>query len=482
VDAPFNFRLAAFEHFAEGLILENGSNMVLEPWQRDILADYFGGCRETLLLLPKKQGKSSLLAAIALHHALEVDNAEFIIAAASRDQAGILFRQAVGFVRRTPELQEHFSVKEGYREIRCTRDHGRIRVIASDANTADGALPTGVAADELHRWKSSELYTVLRSGLMPRNGQMLGISTASDDPDGMLGRMRAKAMEHLVRAEGAYKYCKSPDGQFVLHEYSLADDADFSDMSLVVTANPASWMTEEVLREIYDSPSTEPWAFARFHCNAWVAGENAALDPVSWKACGRGTGLEPGEPCFVGIDLGWRRDSTAIVPYVLDKADDLDVYGIPTVIPAPNDGSSTSYRVVIEAIRDIHRRNPIDAIVIDPNTEANILLQTLAEDADLGRIEIIEHSQDPSPMSTASMGFAEAVRAGKVVHPDDAEYTKHVLNAAAKVVTGERWRFVKSKTSKKIDCLIAAAMVRSKAREQRRRPRLDADEFVVFAA
>src|SRR4051794_34546945 len=79
-------RLDQFEAFANTLILENGSQMALEDWQKMILRDYFGGCRETLLLIPKKSGKSSLLAAVALEHALKVDDCEFIVVASSRDQ------------------------------------------------------------------------------------------------------------------------------------------------------------------------------------------------------------------------------------------------------------------------------------------------------------------------------------------------------------------------------------------------------------
>jgi phage terminase large subunit-like protein len=56
-----------------------------------MLADYFDGTRETLILLPKKNGKSTTLAALALFHLIATLDAECVIGAASRDQATILY-------------------------------------------------------------------------------------------------------------------------------------------------------------------------------------------------------------------------------------------------------------------------------------------------------------------------------------------------------------------------------------------------------
>jgi phage terminase large subunit-like protein len=66
-----------------------------------MLADYFGGTTETLILIPKKNGKTTLMAALALYHLVVTEDAECVIAAASRDQAQIMLRQARGFIRRS---------------------------------------------------------------------------------------------------------------------------------------------------------------------------------------------------------------------------------------------------------------------------------------------------------------------------------------------------------------------------------------------
>src|SRR5262245_9732353 len=98
--------LEAFAEFCSWLVLDSLEPMELEPFQREAVADYFAGAKETLILLPKKNGKSTLLAALALFHLVTKHDAECVVAAASRDQATILYDQAAGFVRRSPWLQD----------------------------------------------------------------------------------------------------------------------------------------------------------------------------------------------------------------------------------------------------------------------------------------------------------------------------------------------------------------------------------------
>src|SRR5262249_52023703 len=133
-----------------------------------------------VIVIPKKNGKTTLLGALALFHLWVWPEAECVIGASSRDQARILFKQAAGLVRRSG-MNDRFDVKSGYGEIRLagmTKDGPRVRVLAADANTADGVIPTLALVDELHRHPSGELYGVFMDGLGPRGGQMVTISTA----------------------------------------------------------------------------------------------------------------------------------------------------------------------------------------------------------------------------------------------------------------------------------------------------------------
>ncbi|HME02081.1 MAG TPA: terminase large subunit, partial [Solirubrobacteraceae bacterium] len=306
--------LEAFRRFCAALTLDNGRPMVLEPFQERLLVDYFAGARESVVIVPKKNGKTTTLGALALFHLLTVPEAECVIAASSRDQAQILFDQAAGFCKRSEGLRARVTVRRGYREIRA-KDGGRIRVLAADADTADGVLPTLALVDELHRHKSVELYSVFRDGLGPRDGQMLTISTAGEDDESPLGvlRNRAYALAEQER-DGAYHYARSDDGSFVLHEWCLEPTDDRDDLALVKAANPASWHTIESLRERRDSPSTTDWTWARFACGVWVrGGVQAWLSPEAWAACEDRRPIPPGAAVVIGFDGSYRYDATAIV-------------------------------------------------------------------------------------------------------------------------------------------------------------------------
>ena len=138
-------------------------------FQRRFLRAYFAGTTQVVVIVPKKNGKTTMLAALALYHLLVTDEAEAAGAAASVEQATILYRQAVKLIRRSG-LEEVFKAQEGYRRI--THRGGQVRALPGDPKTADGVIPTLAIVDELHRHKTSELYAVLRDGLVARGGQI----------------------------------------------------------------------------------------------------------------------------------------------------------------------------------------------------------------------------------------------------------------------------------------------------------------------
>lgn len=296
---------------ADALTLEDGSPLALHPFQWTMLADLFGGTRETLILIPKKNGKSTLLGALALFHLCTTPDAECVIAAASRDQAQIMLRQAQGFIRRSVGLQSRLQVKQ--REIVHRSLGGRVRVLASDVDTADGVIPTLALVDELHRHKSADLYGVFRDGLGPRQGRMVTISTAGADEDSPLGHLRARAhaMPGLTR-DGAYRTVRS-DG-FAMHEWALDAGDDRDDLTLVKRANPAPWQTLAELEERHASPSMTAWQWARFACGVWGIGNERAFDIDAWDACRQdGAFIAPGRKVTLGFDGARRFDTTALV-------------------------------------------------------------------------------------------------------------------------------------------------------------------------
>jgi phage terminase large subunit-like protein len=431
--------LRLFEQFCSTLTLEDGRPLQLEAFQREMLSDLFAGCTETLILLPKKNGKTTLTAALALYHLVTTPDAECVIAAASRDQASILYRQAGGFVRKSEWLLERVVVKKGTKEIRSRVDEGRIRVLASDADTADGVIPTLAIVDELHRHKTPDLYGVFRDGLGPREGRMVTISTAGEDEESPLGLMRQAALglPGLSRV-GAKTTARSADGSYAMHEWALDPEDDREDMSVVKRANPASWQTEELLARRRRSPSMRPWQWARFGCGVWVRGESSAIDPAAWARCGcRGVEIPRGAPVVVGLDTARVHDSTAIVPVWRVDPERVRTAGA-VILEAPGDGRQMRVGAITPTILEMAARWEV-IVAVDPNAAGGLVAEELD---DLG-LTVVEHSQDPAPMAASSMLLATLVAEGHLEHDEHPTVTSQVLAAIAKTAGGEKWRLAR---------------------------------------
>jgi phage terminase large subunit-like protein len=453
--------LADFVAFCGELTLDTRKSFVLEPFQRRILSDYFSGTTETLVLLPKKNGKSTLVAALALYHLLTTEDAEGYIAASSREQAGIILKQARKFIRNSTDLQQHFEMK--MREIVNIHDEGCVRVLAADVDTADGVIPTFAVVDEMHRAKSTELYGVFSDGLGPRGGQMITITTAGDDSESPLGLMRAMAVGWpTYEVDGTYRYARSADGSSVMHEWALEPEQDRENMVVVKTANPASWQTVAALHKRRHSMGMTPWRWARFGCGVWLQGEDTAIGPVEWSQCGTDEDPPDGLEWQIGLDCGWKEDTTAIVAHALDDEGVAWLASPRILVPPAEKGVALRKREVLQVLREVADAYSVRTVVLDPENDGEVIAQDIEDVLDL---EVVAHSQKPSPMAQAAERFYAAVREGKLRHPKDDKLTRHVLNGHRRSTDDGRWRFVKeTKHSRKhIDALIASAMVHNVA-------------------
>jgi phage terminase large subunit-like protein len=448
--------LGVFVRFcANVLTLSSGKPFKLEPFQKRLLADYFGGSRETLVLLSKKNGKTTLLAALALYHLIRTRDAECVIGATSRDQATILYDQAVGFIDRSPDLRSRVVAKRGYRELRSLRDSGRVRVLAADVDTADGIIPTLALVDELHRARSAELYGVFRDGLGPRDGQMVAISVAGDHEGSPLGVMRtaARKLDTVERKDG-YTYARSRDGGFAMHEWALDADDDRDDMRIVKRVNPASWQTLELLRERHDSPSMLSWQWARFACGVWTSADSWWITGDTWSSSGTDERIEPGEKIAIGFDGSRYGDATALVACRMSDGllQPLGVWEAP--------GEGVDWEVpsgeVDAAIAATFETYDVVRGYFDPP-----LWQTEIDEwaREYGESVVLRYSTARTRMQAATERFRTDLAAGRVVHADDETLSAHVLAAQMKEARGGYW-LTKSRPASpdKIDAAVAAVL------------------------
>jgi phage terminase large subunit-like protein len=396
----------------------------LHGYEREILADYFAGTAiETVCIIPKKNGKSTLLAALALYHILMVRNAKCLIGASSRDQATLIFWQAEQMVN-DGDLAQVFDVKGGYRHIRC--GSSTLRVLAGDAATADGAGPTLALVDELHRHRNGDLYGVLRDGLT--TGQMVTISTAGETLDSPLGLLRDAAYElaNPVR-KGAHRIMRSSDGAFVMHEWALAPGEDYEDPKTVKRANPAPWITIPILRRQRDSPTMTLGQWLRFRCGIWTEGEEPPIPPQLWDDLRGVFTVSIEEPVWVGVVLGRDRKETAIA--LVQERDGSFFTQVDILAEA-------TYADVEARVREFWETFDVKGVVYTSKG-----FQRSADLLEAEGLQMIELPQSDQRMTEASATFWKLLEEGKLHHDGDKDLRAHVMSARTKE-TEKGWRFV----------------------------------------
>jgi phage terminase large subunit-like protein len=470
------------------MVLDTGDYWEPEPFQVAVLDALCRGVDRVWLEIPEGNAKTTLAAAIGLIHIYLVPMAEVPVAAASRDQTGVLLRQATGIVRRSPGFDSRFRRLEGYRRVECPGSGGRLQVFAADAGTGDGVIPTLPILEELHRHPSLDLLRTWNGKLYKRNGQSLIISTAGE-PGGPYELAKEAALlecaEHgEVIREGMLTVARMPGFEMRIHALSPTDDVE--DLDLVEQANPLSTVTREVLQAKRSDPTWNRQHWARFTCGVPMRDTSSAISDAEWDELGREE-ISDGTIVDVGADFGWKFDTTAITPLWMPEPT-RRVLGRPEIIVPPMDGTSTEPSEVREAFIRIHRRTPIRRVAMDASMGGAQIAEWLEKppgemddpdhpgemipDYDLDRgfglgVEVVEVSAGNVVQCRAYDLFMEAIREGWLRHPGDPDLTRHVLNAVAKQVTHDRYRFDRPSTSRAakhqdrrvIDALIAASNV-----------------------
>lgn len=187
--------------------------------------------RETLFLVGRKNGKSTLLAALALYM-LVADYegaAEIYSVATKKDQARKTLTEAVNMVKQSPELRA--IIKKRRNDIYFPATASTFEALASDSNTLDGLNSHAVIIDELHAIRDRNLYEVMKQSTSSRRQPLVIMITTS-------GTVRESVFDNLYGLACDIADGKVTEDTFLPVLYELDARAEWTDPQAWIKANP----------------------------------------------------------------------------------------------------------------------------------------------------------------------------------------------------------------------------------------------------
>ncbi len=328
--------------FEKVLVLSEGQfegrPFILEPVQKFIIGSIFGWRRKSTKLrrfrrayveIAKGSGKSPLCGGIGLL-GLCADNepgAQIYAAASRKDQAGILFQDAVKMVKQSPDLDERL-VPSGLNPVYQLTypDNGSFfKPISKEAGkTGSGPRPHFALCDEVHEHPDRSIMEMLERGFkFRRQPLIMMITNSGSDRNSVCWEEH----EHAIKVAAG----DADDDTTFSFVCSLDENDDpFTDESCWIKANPllGVTLTYDYLRDIVKQAIMIPGKMnniLRLHFCLWTDSDKAWISRKAFTDCeDPEMKLEDfiGEDCWEGLDLSAVKDLTARAKVFRDGVDD----------------------------------------------------------------------------------------------------------------------------------------------------------------
>lgn len=231
-----------------------GKPFTLELWQKALVAAMFGFVdaidgtrkyREVLLVVARKNGKSTLSAAIGLYLMVAdgEPGAEVYAVATKKDQAKIIWNEARRMVCKSPKLHWTRKTPKGkikplVAEMVSEYNDSVYKPLGRDSDTQDGLNVHGGLLDEIHAWSPPmrALYDVIVDGVTAREQPLIfETTTAGTVREGLYDDLYAEA-ENVINGywdENGYK-----NDHFLPIIYELDNRKEWTDEACWKKANP----------------------------------------------------------------------------------------------------------------------------------------------------------------------------------------------------------------------------------------------------
>jgi phage terminase large subunit-like protein len=459
-----------------------GRPFVLEPWQASYIGRLFGtlrpdGMRQyrtSLLAIPRKNGKSTLCAGIAIKLLFDGEpGAQIFSCGADREQARLVFEMAKACVEMSPSLRSRLKV---YRNSIVREDtHSFYKALSAEAFTKHGLNAHGVIFDELHAQPNRELADVMQTSMGARRQPlMVYITTAGYDRKSVCWEIwkYAEAVQ-----SGAVK-----DDTFLPAIYAADTKDDWKDEATWRKANPnlgisikADFLRTECARAV-EMPAYEN-TFRQLYMNQWTEQDRRWLRMDHWA---QGNVPCPvslaGRECWAGLDLATTYDTTALV--LLFPLEDGTYWVEPHFwIPSTNmharvrrdkvpydvwhkqghlhvtEGNVTDYDRVRVDINDLANKYQIRGIAIDRWNATQLATQLQGD----GR-NVIGFGQGYGSMSAPAKRTEALCVAGKLLHGGHPVLTWQAGNVAIQSDYAQNIKPSKAKSTERIDGIVSLVM------------------------
>ncbi len=438
-ETSLGFECIAFATIALG--------MTLDPWQcwflihaLELLPDGLYRYRTVVLLVARQNGKTTVMRALTLW-AMFTGRVKLVVGTAQDlDVARECWLSAAELVEADPVLAAEIDSPRTGRasrgsgaELLKLRNGSRYKIKATTVDAGRGIPGVGlILLDELRTHRDYAPWSALNKTTMAiPNALTVCMSNAGDDTSVVLNDLEAKALAGSDETLGIFDWSAPPG--------CPVDDQDGW-----AQANPSLGYGRMTERALHSAMMSDPPAVFRTECLCQrVEQLRGAVDSLAWRGCADPDGTLDGlrDRLFACIELAeggsFGEHATLTVAAINDTG-----RAVVEVVEA-----WSSYAEMEAALPGwLEKVNPASRWFF-PTGPAAAKAGMLR---DLGFAEI-----KGAAVQEACQGLAADVRAGQLVHRDDALLTAHVIGAE-RMISGDGWRFTR-KGAGNVDAAYAAA-------------------------
>lgn len=473
-----------------------GVPFILLPWESFIVGSLFGWIaadgtrrfRVAYVETGKGSGKSPLAAGIGLK-GLTADGesrAEIYSCATKKDQAMILFRDAVAMVQQSPDLSKRLVTSGGGQNIwnlAYLATGSFFRPISNDDGHS-GPRPHMALIDEVHEHKTNIVVEMMRAGTKSRRQALIFMITNSGSnklgPCWAYHEYGSRVASGELIDDGFFAFiCGLDEG-----DDALADESCWfkSNPSLQDADLPGIKYIREQVTEAKGMPSKEAMVRRLNFCE-WTGAESPWISLETWKAAGREFDWRElrGRRAWGGLDLSSTTDLTGlvflvepvldnepwlIVPFAWLPDEDLQRKADHDRVPytqwktlgylETTPGRAISKLIVAQRLSALSEFFDVQAVAYDRWRIEDLL--AMAADAGITLPNMVPFGQGYKDMSPAVEHFETLLLNKQIAHPRNPVLNWCANNAICTQDDAGNRKPSKEKATGRIDLIVAAIM------------------------